>query len=332
MLRKVVALVIPGVAPFELGVTCELFGIDRTSTGGPSFDFTLCAPEPGDIRTSLGFTMNIQAGLEATQGADLVVIPAFPRDAVLNDETIAMLREVHARGSWLMSVCSGAFALAAAGLLDGRRCTTHWMYTQELADSYPGAEVDPAVLYVDQDRIITSAGSAAGIDAGLHLIRCELGAAMAASVARRMVVPPQRDGGQAQYIDRPILPVQADSLAELLDWMAANLAIEQSVESLANKAHMSARTFARRFRAETGTTPASWLTSQRLQMARELLEKSNLSVESIAVKVGFGTAAVLRHHFTRTVGTTPHAYRRTFACPDEVLQVDVISSVAKVSA
>lgn len=320
MLKNVVALVLPGVAPFELGVTCELFGVDRKDTGGPSFDFTLCTPEPGSVRTNLGFTIDIQAGLDVTQNADLVVIPSFPRGAELTPAIVEVLRSVHARGARLLSVCSGAFALAEAGLLDGRRCTTHWMYTQELAQRYPSAEVDPAVLYVDDDRITTSAGSAAGIDAGLYLIRCELGAAMAAAVARRMVVPPQRDGGQAQYIDRPILPVQADSLSELLDWMTANLSLDQSVETLAAKAHMSPRTFARRFRAETGTTPASWLTKQRLHLARELLEKSNLSVESIANKVGFGTAAVLRHHFTRTVGTTPHAYRRTFACPEDMLR------------
>jgi transcriptional regulator GlxA family with amidase domain len=212
----------------------------------------------------------------------------------------------------VLSICSGSFALGQAGLLDGRQCTTHWMYTDELSRTFPLARVNPAVLYVDDDRVITSAGTAAGIDACLHLVRRELGATTASAIARRMVVPPHRDGGQAQYVDTP-LPCDADTLAPLLAWMVENLEEELSVPDLAARAFVSERTFARRFRAETGTTPAAWVTRQRLVRAQEMLERSDASIEEIARLCGFGTAGVLRHHFARTLGTSPQAYRRTFA-------------------
>jgi len=213
-----------------------------------------------------------------------------------------------------MSICTGAFALGHAGLLDGRRATTHWMHADDLARRFPAADIDPAALYVEDGRVLTSAGTAAGIDAGLHLIRREMGAEIAANIARRMVVPPHREGGQAQYIERPLPQTDAESLGELLDWMNKNLAEEQTVDSLANRALMSPRTFARRFRSETGTTPAAWLTQQRLQRARELLETTDMPVDRIAETVGFGGAAVLRHHFARSMSTTPQAYRRHFTC------------------
>jgi transcriptional regulator GlxA family with amidase domain len=314
MLQKVAVLVLPEVPLFELGICAELFSIDRTDTGGGRFDFTLCTPTPGAVRTELGLDLQVPVGLEATEDADLVVVTPIPRNQLPSESTLEALRTAHARGAWVMSICSGAFVLAAAGLLDGRRCTTHWMHSDELAARYPKAVVDPSVLYVEDGRVITSAGSAAGIDAGLHLIRKELGAQVAANIARRMVVPPHRDGGQAQFIDRPILACDADSLADLLGWMAANLDSEQSVDELAARALMSPRTFARRFRAETGTTPAAWLAQQRLQRARELLETSGYSVDRIAELAGFGSAPVLRHHFTREMSVTPQAYRRRFSC------------------
>lgn len=314
MLRSVAVIVLPNVAPFELGVACEVFGIDRRDTGGPAFDFTICGIEPGVVQTkeSGHFSIVIEHGLEATRDVDLVIVPAYGSSGPVPEVVLDALRDAHARGAWVLSICSGSFALGHAGLLDGRQCTTHWMYTEEMSRTFPEARVNPAVLYVDDDRVITSAGTAAGIDACLHLVRRELGAATASAIARRMVVPPHRDGGQAQYVDTP-LPCDADTLAPLLAWMVENLEEELSVPDLAARAFVSERTFARRFRAETGTTPAAWVTRQRVVRAQEMLERSDASIEEIARLCGFGTAAVLRHHFARTLGTSPQAYRRTFA-------------------
>ena len=313
MLRSVAAIVLPNVAPFELGVACEVFGIDRADTGGPSFDFVVCAEKPGLVSTKGGlYSITVEHGLEATADVDLVIVPAYGDTGPVPEAVLDAVRAAHARGAWVLSICSGAFALGEAGLLDNRRCTTHWMHSTELRRRFPLAQIDPAVLYVDDDRVITSAGTAAGIDACLHLVRRELGAAAATAVARRMVVPPHRDGGQAQFVDTP-LPCDADTLAPLLAWMVENLETDLTVPDLAARAFVSERTFARRFRAETGTTPAAWVTRQRVVRAQEMLERSDASIEEIARLCGFGTAAVLRHHFARTLGTSPQAYRRTFA-------------------
>jgi transcriptional regulator GlxA family with amidase domain len=278
----------------------------------------VCTAAPGPVPTKAGFDLVVEHGLEATAAADLVVV--LPGHGIQRGVPAAVLEAVRAaaeRGAWVLSVCTASFVLGQAGLLDGRRCTTHWMYTDQLAARYPAAVVDPAVLYVEDRGVVTSAGTAAGIDACLHLVRRELGAGAAAAIARRMVVPPHRDGGQAQYIDTP-LPVEADTLEPLLEWMVEHVDEEMSVPDLAARALMSERTFARRFRAETGTTPAAWLARQRLLRAQELLERTEAPVEDVARRSGFGTAAVLRHHFTRTLGTTPLAYRRTFAAPARV--------------
>ncbi|QTE30304.1 GlxA family transcriptional regulator [Pengzhenrongella sicca] len=315
MLRRVAAIALPGVAPFELGVVCEVFGVDRADTGGPTFDFTLCTETPGAIPTTMGFDIVVTAGLEAAAGADLVVVPAYGADDEVSAPVLAALRAAAARGAWVLSVCTGSFALGHAGLLDGRRCTTHWMYTDKLARAFPSAVVDPAVLYVEDRGVVTSAGTAAGIDACLHLVRSELGAAAAAVIARRMVVPPHRDGGQAQFIDTP-LPTDAETLAPLLGWLGEHLEDDLSVPDLAARALMSERTFARRFRAETGTTPAAWITRQRLLRARELLERTEVGMEEIARRSGFATSTALRHHFAKSLGTSPAAYRRAFACPE----------------
>ena len=286
MLRNVAAVALDGVAPFELGVLCESFGVDRSDQGLPRLDFAVCAANPGTVRTSMGFSLTVDHGIERLAAVD--------------------------RGSRVMSVCTGAFVLAAAGLLDGRRCTTHWRYADELAQRFPMAKVDPGVLYVDDDGVITSAGSAAGIDACLHLWRTEYGASTAAMIARRMVVPPHRDGGQAQFVEAPIRASHAPTLAGVLDYMAAHLHEESTVESLAKLANMSPRTFARRFRAETGTTPYDWLLARRVAAAQRLLEEGNDPVETVAVRSGFGTAAAMRHHFAKRLGTTPQAYRSAF--------------------
>lgn len=324
MLRSVAVLALPQTAAFELGTACEVFGLDRRDTGGPVFDFRVCGPTPGAVMpTKGGFSIVVEHGLEATRDVDLVVVPAYGAPGgPPAPEVLDALRAAHDRGAWILSICSGAFALGAAGLLDGRRCTTHWLHAEPLARAYPAATVDPDVLFVEDGRIITGAGTAAGIDACLHLVRRELGAAAATAIARRMVVPPQRDGGQAQYVQTP-LPPDADTLAPLLTWMLEHLDDDLGVPALAARALMSERTFARRFRAETGTTPAAWVARQRVARAQELLERTTAPVDEVARTSGFGTAALLRHHFSRTLGTTPVAYRRRFACTDDAADADL---------
>ena len=314
-----VAVVIPHrPAMFELGVVQEVFGVDRTDDGVPRIDFRVCAERPGEpIDLENGMSMTAPYGLDAAEGADLLIAPAYDNDERPSEAVLDVFRRAHARGAWLLSVCTGAFLFGEAGLLDGRSCTTHWMHTEELKQRFPAATVDPDVLFVEDDRVVTSAGTAAGIDACLHHVRCELGAAVANKIARRMVVPPQRDGGQRQYIDLPVPSCNADSLAPLLTWMREHLAEEQPVKVLARRASMSERTFARRFAAETGTTPGKWLLAQRLHHARTLLESSDVAIENVAARSGFGSAALLRHHFGTHVGVAPAEYRRTFRTPDE---------------
>ena len=311
VLKKIVLLALPGVAPFEFGVICEVFGIDRSEMGGPSFDFTIAAAAPGPVRTSLGFDMIIEAGLETAANADLIAVPAHSFTRV-DERYLEVIRAAEARGAWVLGVCSGAFTLAQSGILDGRRATTHWMHADRLATEYPRIMVDPDVLYVEDRGVVTSAGTAAGIDAALHIVRKELGASAANVIARRMVVPPQRDGGQAQYIQAPLRENCADSFAEVAEWMLQNLGEDLPIEQLARKALMSPRTFARRFRADMGTTPAAWLNRQRIIRAQQLLEQTDLSLETVAADTGFGAVAVMRHHFVRVLQTTPTAYRRAF--------------------
>lgn len=322
MITNVVAIVYDGVSPFELGVVCESWGMDRSEMGLPNFDFAVCAPEPGTVRTSMGFDLQVHHGLDRVAAADLVVIPAVPRAAHVPPGVVEALRDAHARGARVMSVCSGAFALGAAGLLDGRRCTAHWMHTDELAARYPQAKVIPEVLYVDDDRVLTSAGTAAGLDASLYLWREEFGAAAASLVARRMVVPPQREGGQAQFIANPVPECDSETLGPVLTWIVEHLDEELAVDDLAAQFAMSPRTFARRFRAETGTTPHAWITTQRLHRAEQLLEQTDRSVDQIANDVGFMNAATLRHHLRRVRGLSPQQYRRRFrTAPREPVEV-----------
>lgn len=311
MLRKIVLLALPGVAPFEFGVICEVFGIDRSDMGGPAFDFSIATAHPGRVPTSMGFDIVIGNDLSAAADADLVAVPAHSIGG-FDPAVLQVVRDAEERGAWVLSVCSGAFVLAAAGLLDGRRSTTHWMHAERLAAEYPATRVDPDVLFVDDRKVVTGAGTAAGIDAALHIVRKELGAAAANVIARRMVVPPQRDGGQSQYINNPVAECSSDSFAAVAEWMLENLHEELTVNQLARKALMSPRTFARRFRAEMGDTPAAWLNRQRLMRAQQLLEETDRGLESIAAGCGFGTAAVMRHHFVKTLQTTPTAYRRAF--------------------
>jgi transcriptional regulator GlxA family with amidase domain len=315
VIRTVAVPVADKVSPFELGVLCEVFGLARPDEPLlPDFDFRLATRTPGPVRTHSGFTIQVDHGLDALATADLVAVPALDMDGPAPPELLEQVRAAADRGAWVMSVCTGAFVLADAGVLDGRRCTTHWRHADELASRVPSAQVDADVLYVEDGNILTSAGTAAGIDAALYLVRKEFGPRVANVLARRMVVPPHRDGGQRQYVDQPV-PCEADTLTDTLQWMLENLAEEMTVDQLAERAHLSPRTFARRFRAETGTTPHHWLTEQRILHAQRMLEETMLPVETIADNVGFGSASVLRHHFGKRVGTTPQAYRRTFARP-----------------
>lgn len=313
MLKSVAVIVLPGLSPFEFGILCDVFGEDRSGldVGLPKFDFRICTPEPGLVPTGKGFSIQVDKDMTAAADADLVIM-APHRRTPLPAVVIEQLQAAAARGASMLSVCTGSFSLAEAGLLDGRCATTHWMHSPELAAAYPKVRVDENVLYVEDGNIITSAGSAAGIDACLHLIRREFGAKAANAIARGMVVPPHRDGGQAQYIDRPVPAHTGDTMEELLVWLAANLDKEYSVTELAGRMHMSDRTFARRFRAETGTTPAAWVNAQRILRAQTLLEETQLSIDEVAREAGFGQAVLLRHHFHRALGTSPAAYRRTF--------------------
>jgi transcriptional regulator GlxA family with amidase domain len=313
-IKSVSTLVLDGLAIFEFGVICEVFGIDRSADGVPNFDFKVCGPQPGKpLRTSIGATLIPDHGLDDLVGADLVAIPAIGGEEYL-PAALEAVKAAADSGSIILTVCSGAFVAGAAGLLDGRPCTTHWMHADDLARRYPTAQVDRNVLFVDDGNLITSAGTAAGIDACLHLVRRELGSEVTNKIARRMVVPPQRDGGQRQYIDQPIPVRCSERFAPHLDWILSNLDQPHTVATLAARAHMSARTFARRFVDETGRTPMQWVTDQRVLYARTLLEETDLDVDRIAERSGFGTATLLRHHFRRVIGVTPSDYRRRFAC------------------
>lgn len=312
--HRVVALVSKRVAPFELGVACEVFGLDRSYLHDPWYDFTVASMDPGPLATKAGFTINPEAGIEALEDADTIVIPAWENIARIPPaEVIAALQRADRRGARLLSVCSGAFVLGWAGILDGRDCTTHWMYAEDLAARFPSCSVDPGVLYVIDGNVMTSAGTAAGIDLCLHVVRLDHGAQVANALARRMVVPPHRDGGQAQYVEMPVPGGDGqDPLGDVLTWLVAHLEQPHSVESLSRRAHLSPRTFARRFRQVTGTSPHRWLLRQRVLHAQYLLETTDEPVERVATACGFGSASVLRQHFGRAIGTSPLAYRRTF--------------------
>ena len=311
-LRDVAALACQGVGTFGPGVFSEIFGYDRTADGLPAFEYAVVAGEPGPLHTDTGLRIVPEHGLERLATADLVVVTSWDNDDEPSDELQDALRAAVDRGARLLAHCTGAFAVAATGLLDGRRATTHWRHAEEFALRYPQVDLDPSVLYVDAGPVVTSAGTAAGIDASLYLLRQVFGVEVANAIARRMVVPPHRDGGQAQFIEQPVPPAN-DPLADVLAWAQRHAAEPLTVEALAGRAHMSPRSFARHFRAHTGTTPYAWLLSQRVRLAERLLESTDLPVDEVARQSGFGSAPALREHFIRERGVSPQAYRRTFA-------------------
>jgi AraC family transcriptional regulator, transcriptional activator FtrA len=311
--HTVAIVVYAGATAFELGIACEIFGSHWSEIlGVPWYRSAVCALVPGPVTVDAGFQLHAACGADRIVSADTVIVLPSVAGEVPAGIAEALWR-AHARGARMVSLCTGAFALAAAGLLDGRRATTHWTECRDLARRYPKVTVDPGVLFVDDGDILTSAGSAAGIDLCLHVVRQDYGAEIATQLARQLVVAPQREGGQAQYIDAPMPELDSSSLfADTVTWLQEHLNEQVSVEALAARSAMSPRTFARRFLASTGTTPYQWLLRQRIQFAQRLLEMTDLPIDSVAEASGFSTAANLRKHFGRTVHTSPQSYRRTF--------------------
>lgn len=306
----------------EFGVASDVFGIDRTADYGvPWYRLTVCSVGGRTVTAENGLRVSGAAGLNALHDADIVILAPVHPQAPAPAGLLRELRRAHRRGARLVSLCTGAFVLAAAGLLDGRVATTHWEECEQLAAEYPLVRVDPDVLYVDSGDVLTSAGSAACIDLCLHIVRGDHGAEVAARLARELVVPPFREGGQAQYIESPLPTLDpADPFLAVLSWAQANLAEPITIADLAKRAAMSKRNFARRFLAAVGTTPYRWILRQRLQLAQRLLETTDLSVEAIAEASGFATAANLRARFIDGVHTTPSGYRRTFRAEPELAQ------------
>jgi AraC family transcriptional regulator, transcriptional activator FtrA len=312
----VAVLAYDGLCTFEFGVAFEIFGLDRPEMGQGWYRYRLVAIEPGKLGVAGGLSVEADGDLGLLTEADLIIVPGWrDKDAPVPQTLVRALRVAHGRGARLASLCSGVFVLAATGLLDGQRATTHWRYTDALAERHPAIRIEPDVLYVDNGSILTAAGSAAGIDLCLHIVRRDFGAETANRVARRLVVPPHRDGGQAQYIEQPV-PVSYESqrLGALIDWMRGHIADDQPLPALATRAGMSLRTFQRRFEEMTGLAPGAWIIRERVNRAREVLECSPaMTIETVAELCGFRAPETLRHHFRNLTGVTPAAYRQRFA-------------------
>lgn len=312
--RSVAVLAFPGMSVFETGIVTEVFGLPRPELAVDWYRLTVCAERPGPVPVVGGAALHTPYGLDTLAEAGTVILPGVPDvTADPSPELVTALRRAHRRGARLMSICSGAFALAGAGLLDGRRATTHWRYADLLARRHPAVTVDPDVLYLDDGDILTSAGSAAGLDLCVHVVRRDFGAAIANAVARRLVIPPHRDGGQAQFIEAPVsVDPDDDRIAASMAWAVTHLAEPMTVETLARQAHMSARSYLRHFARATGTSPIRWLIDQRVRASLPLLETTDAGVEEIAAAVGFDSPVTYRHHFGRAMRTSPSAYRRAF--------------------
>ncbi|MEV4061924.1 helix-turn-helix domain-containing protein [Nonomuraea dietziae] len=314
-LPTVAALAFDGMSPFELGCVVEIFGLSRPELRVPWYDLKVCAEGDEPMRVVGGFSMRAEHRLDVLASADTVIVPGVADvRAPVSPALVAALRQAFERKARIVSICSGAFALAAAGLLDGREATTHWKYADLLQRRFPEIRVNADVLYVDGGQILTSAGSAAGLDLLVHLVRTDHGATVANAVARRLVIPPHRDGGQAQFIQAAVTPVgEDDAVARAMEWALAHLSEPISVADLARMAHMAERTFVRRFKAQTGTSPLRWVISQRVAASLPMLESTGAPVEEIGAAVGFESPVTFRHHFTRAMRTSPSAYRRAFS-------------------
>nr|WP_245899929.1 helix-turn-helix domain-containing protein [Nonomuraea indica] len=313
--RHVIAVAVTDAVPtFELAVPCEVFGVDRSDIVAPWYELRLCAAEPGPLRTPAGMRVDTTHGLEDLAEADTVIVPAIDRDIQLNPPPLLIkaLRSAHDHGRRIVSLCTGAYVLATAGLLDGRKATTHWMNAGDFAHRFPAVQVQPDVLYTDDGDILTSAGTAAAIDLCLHLVRLDHGAAVANEIARRMVVPPPREAAEPQVAQLLVRPEIRSELTPVLQWARANLDRSLTVSDFARAARMSERTLARRFREVLDITPKKWLMQQRVRLAQELLETSDESIDKIAKRTGFGAAANFRHHFSRITGQSPQTYRHIF--------------------
>jgi AraC family transcriptional activator FtrA len=315
----VVALVYDGLCAFEFSCAAEIFGLARPEMGPDWYRFEACSITGRDVSGQYGLRLKAGGGLDRIVKAGTIIIPGWEGiDVPVPQVLLSALRKAHSRGARLLSICSGSFVLAATGLLDGRRATTHWRYAEAFRRRFPLIEIDPNVLYVDEGNILTSAGSAAGLDLCLHIVRRDWGPAIANQVARRLVIPPHRDGGQAQFLERPVEDFDngsenRQSLSALLDRIRKRLSDPWRVADLARQVAMSERTFMRRFRAITGSSPADWITQARVDRARELLESTALPIDHIAERCGLGTPATLRHHFRKKIGVSPAAYRRSFS-------------------
>lgn len=312
---RVVVLAYDGLCTFEFGVAVEIFGLPRPEMGESWYRFAVAGVDEGELRATGGIRILADGDLSLLERADLILVPGWRGiDAAVPDALCDALRRASARGCQLLSICSGVFVLAATGLLNGRKATTHWRYIEALKTRYPAIDVVEDVLYQDEGDILTSAGSAAGIDLCLHVVRRDYGMEAANRVARRLVIPPHRDGSQTQQLSRPVAQLrESQRLGQLFDFLHQHLALAHTVDSLARRVGMSQRTFLRRFQDATGTTPTRWLLNERLLRVKDYLENSKLSIDSIAEQTGFGQAATLRHHFRQHYALSPARYRKQFA-------------------
>nr|WP_315185155.1 helix-turn-helix domain-containing protein [uncultured Albidiferax sp.] len=311
---RVAVLAFDGVSLFHLSVPGIVFGIEPVPTGLPPYEVRYCTPTPGRVRCDQGVEIEVPGGLDAMVAADIIVVPAWNRPEIAAPVALTdALRQAHARGAYVVGLCLGAFVLGDAGLLDGRRATTHWACRELFAQRFPKTDFHPDVLYVDDGNVITSAGTVAAIDCCLHIVRLRHGADVANRVARLLVTPPHRQGGQAQYIEQPVPALPSERrLPGVLEWARAHLSEPLTLDALADVARMSRRSFTRRFREATGTTVNQWLATERVGRAQALLETTDMPIERLAAEVGFGTALSLRQHFAHQVRTSPSAYRRAF--------------------
>lgn len=310
----VVTVAYDQLCTFEFGCTTEFFALDRPELGVGWYDFDVCSVDSGPLKAAGGIDVLVKKGLRRLDAADTIVVPGWRNaDEMPPERLLSKLAAAYDRGARLCSICSGVFVLAAAGVLAGKRVTTHWRYAEKLAAMYPKLEVDAAALYIDEGRVLTSAGSAAGLDMFLHLVRRDYGAIVANKVAQRLVVPPHREGGQAQYLPRPVPRDERGRLAHLMDWVRTHPAETYSVSTLARRASMSPRTLQRQFRDTVGLSPLEWIVRERIGIAKDLLECSTAPLQNVAEQVGFNSVESFRRHFRQIVGTSPSAYRNQFA-------------------